>query len=231
MTNEIILSQVARNLGYETFRDNGCLITDYTYALYWAMMELTSGNKSLYADITIPLKGGTNMYVLPDGFDNPRQVTIIDSNNEKVENEELDYDQIVDYAAGQNLASDARYSDKYLVAFRRSNEASEIYIYPSLTGKLYITYEAIIQEDMDISSNKTPPINRKFHHKLVDGATAYLLQRKVRITEDARDLILLRGYQKSFDKAKEDYAKFALQRGDPPVQKGFEWYDKPESYI
>jgi hypothetical protein len=231
MTYETILDQISRNLGHETFHDNKSLISDYKYAVYQALMELTSGAGGLKEDVTIPLNEGTDTYILPDGYDKPGQINIVDSSGAAVTVEELDYDQVIETSLNETTESIARYSDRYVIGFRRSRESSEFKIYPTLTGIAYMTFDSLVQEDLDISHNKVPPINRKFHHNLVDGGTAYLLQRKVRITEDARDLILLKGFQKRFEKAKEDYVEFAAQRGDPPVIKVWNWYDQPEDYV
>ena len=234
MTYDEIIGQVASNMGYEGL--SGQLERNVKFAMFWAIQELTSESNALKEDITFATFSNKYQYPLPQDFLRPRKV-LLSQEGVGIPTIEVEYEELLVFKLGLDSDVNARYSEKTVFAFRKEGEGNNIYIYPCVNGECFISYDAMLQENIDIKSQMAPPIPPVFHKLIIDGATFYLARRKISevAAQGNPDLLnswlsVVKMHEASFEKGKERYAVYATQRSEPAQQKGYNFFDEPESY-
>jgi hypothetical protein len=234
MTYADILGQVAGNLGWDGFEDQ--YSRNIKFAMFWALQELTAESGALKADIQIQTYLNKESYPMPDDFLKPSKV-LFSEDGSGIETFEVEYGELLLYKLGNDTETNARYSDKTLYAFHRSGEGTDVYIFPTFTGIAYITYEQMVNEQIDVKSQMSPPIHPRFHSFIIDGATFYLARKQIaEIAKEKNPELLaawenvVNSYDRTFTQGKEKFAVYSQQRAETAQIKGYNFYDKPESY-
>lgn len=235
MTYDEIIGQVAGNLGWEGLQDQ--YYRNIKFAMFWALQELTSESGALKADVQIPLLLNKESYPLPEDFLKPVKV-LFTENGIGVENQEVEYGELLLYKLGSDSEINKRYSGCTLYAFHRSGEGTDLYVYPTFNGLAYISYDQLINENIDIKSQMKPPIHQRYHSYIIDGATFYLARKEIANIAKEKNpellnswLSVVKSHEKTFQEGKENFAIFSKQRAEPAEIKSYNFYDKPESYI
>jgi hypothetical protein len=235
MTYETIISEVCLNMGWKGTTDQ--YITPVKNAIYRALMELTGDSGTIRGDVYFPINENQMDYIMPSDFHIPIGV-ILEAGGVAYDSVEVEYDELLKYSLtiGDEQIND-RYLGKILFAFRKTSSQPTLTIYPAVSGVARIGYEALVNEDMDITASKTPPIPRRFHLNLIDGASYYLSKRELASAISKGDLNLIASYtllmnehKKTFEEGKRNYAVYGKKRSTPQVSVPFLWYDNPDEY-
>lgn len=230
-----IIGEIANNMGFEGLANQ--YERPIKNAIYWALSELTRNSEALKGQITFDINKDTNEYEMPEDFYRPRKVIIwIDGYG--LRTEEVELEEILEFRYNVNSELSLRYSDKILYNFRHINNKIYIYIYPSIDGKCYVSYDVILPEIIDINSDMEPNIPATFHTVIIEGATYYMARKKISELAKSNDpnmLLAWRGmietYKNSFEKGKEEFIQFGQKRAEPIKIKGWNFYDKGEEYL
>jgi hypothetical protein len=238
MTYQDIIAQVAQNLAWDAF-DNK-LIADIKFAIYWSLSELAGDSEALKNEVNIDLTTDLPVYLMPEDMIRPRSVVFTTKDGLLSESKELQYEELSRYKAdGESSDVDmaAMYEDYILFSFLRTKGRYQVMVYPEMEGTMTVYYDALIKEDLNLEPKDTPPIPRKFHISLIDGAIYYLARREMaNIAKTGNpDLLnvylsLVKVHQETFTKAKERYTSSSMDRSTPPIAKPFNFYDTVEEY-
>ncbi len=235
MTYSDIIGEVANNLGYEGLSNQ--LERPIKYAIFWALQDLCRNSNALRTDYEFEIFENKKEYPLPQDFLKPRKV-IISQNGQGLPSEEVEYEELVTYEMNVEPELAKRFKNTILYSFRKIGDGNSVFIYPTVNGKCYISYDQSINENIDITGQLSPPIPSMFHSAIIDGATYYLARKKIiEITkQNSPDLLTawleaVRTYGNTFKESKEAFTVYSQQRAEPSKIKGYNFYDKPEDYL